>query len=94
MREFLHCHVTSNIDLTQDERTLVDKYNIPLHFILSTKAQRAEYDKQWMNAVRLWIDAKEWKRAHDTYCYYAFHNTLLKGFYRLCLFHLQERLFY
>ncbi|CAF3590685.1 unnamed protein product [Rotaria sordida] len=81
VNEFLHRHVTSNIDLTQDEQTLVDKYNIPINMILSTKAQRAEYDKQWMNAVRLWIDAKQWRKAHDTYCYYVFHDTLLKGDY-------------
>lgn len=80
MTEFLHRHVTSNIDLTQDEQILVDKYNMPLKLILSTKAQRAEYDKQWMNSVRLWIDAKQWRRAHDTYCCYVFHDTILKGF--------------
>jgi hypothetical protein len=80
VNEFLHRHVTSNIYLTQDEQTLVDKYNVPLKLILSTKAQRAEYDKQWMNAVRLSIDAKQWRRAHDTYCHYVFHDTLLKGF--------------
>jgi hypothetical protein len=80
VNEFLHRHVTSNIDLTQDEQTLVDKYNVPLKLILSTKAQRAEYDKQWTNAVRLSIDAKQWRRAHDTYCHYVFHDTLLKGF--------------
>jgi len=81
VKEFLHRHVTSNIDLTQNEQILIDKYNLPLYLILSTKAQRAEYDKQWMNAVRLWIDAKQWRRAHDTYCNYVFHDTLLKGFY-------------
>ncbi|CAF0854956.1 unnamed protein product [Rotaria sp. Silwood1] len=81
INEFLHRHVTSNIDLTQEEQTLVDKYNIPINMILSAKAQRAEYDKQWMNAVRLWIDAKQWRKAHDTYCYYVFHDTLLKGDY-------------
>jgi len=81
VKEFLHRHVTSTIDLTQNEQMLIDKYNLPLYLILSTKAQRAEYDKQWMNAVRLWIDAKQWRRAHDTYCNYVFHDTLLKGFY-------------
>ncbi|CAF2416481.1 unnamed protein product [Rotaria sp. Silwood2] len=81
VNEFLHRHATSNIDLTQDEQTLVDKYNIPINIILSAKAQRAEYDKQWMNAVRLWINAKLWRKAHDTYCYYVFHDTLLKGDY-------------
>ncbi|CAM4813455.1 unnamed protein product [Rotaria magnacalcarata] len=79
VNEFLHRHVTSYIDLTQDEQTLVDKYNIPINMILSAKAQRAEYDKQWTNAVRLWIDAKQWRKAHDTYCYYVFHDTLLRG---------------
>jgi hypothetical protein len=81
VKEFLHRHVTSNIDLTQNEQILIDKYNLPLYLLLSTKAQRAEYDKQWTNAVRLWIDAKQWRRAHDTYCNYVFHDTLLKGFY-------------
>ncbi|UJR23692.1 hypothetical protein I4U23_026674 [Adineta vaga] len=83
INEFLHRHVSSNIDLNEDEQILIDKYNIPLKLILSTKAQRAEYDKQWTNAVRLWIDAKQWRRAHDTYCYYVFHDTLLKGNYDL-----------
>ncbi|CAF3653893.1 unnamed protein product [Adineta steineri] len=81
VNEFLHRHVISDKDLSQDEQILVDKYNIPLKLILSTKAQRAEYDKQWMNAVRLWMDAKQWRRAHDTYCHYVFHDTLLKGDY-------------
>jgi hypothetical protein len=85
VNEFLHRHVTSDIDLNEDEQTLVDKYNLPLNLILSTKAQRAEYDKQWMNAVRLWIDAKQWRRAHDTYCSYVFHNTLLQGFFIVCI---------
>ena len=71
--------MTSTIDLTEDEQMLVDKYNLPLNEILAKKAQRAEYDKQWMNAVHLWIDAKQWRRAHDTYCSYVFHETLLKG---------------
>jgi len=83
VKEFLHRHVTSNTDLTQNEQILIDKYNLPLNLILSTKAQRAEYDKQWMNSVRLWIDAKQWRRAHDTYCNYVFHDTLLKGFINL-----------
>jgi len=86
VKEFLDRHVTSNIDLTQNEQILIDKYNLPLNLILSTKAQRAEYDKQWMNAVRLWIDAKQWRRAHDVYCNYVFHNTLLKGFINLFFF--------
>ena len=77
--ECLHRHVTSTIDLTEDEQTLVAQYNLPLNEILAKKAQRAEYDKQWMNAVHLWIDAKQWRRAHDTYCTYVFHETLLKG---------------
>ncbi len=81
VKEFLHRHVTSDICLTPNEQILVDKYNLPLNLILSTKAQRAEYDKQWMNAVRLWIDARQWRRANDTYCNYVFHDTLLKGFY-------------
>lgn len=81
VNEFLHRHVTSNIDLTQDEQILVDKYNIPLNAVLSAKAQRAEYDKQWKNAVRLWIDAKQWRKAHDTYCYCVFHDTLLRGLF-------------
>ncbi|CAF1295275.1 unnamed protein product, partial [Adineta ricciae] len=81
INEFLHRHVSSTVDLSEDEQSLIDKYNIPLKSILSTKAQRAEYDKQWMNAVRLWIDAKQWRRAHDTYCHYVFHDTLLKGNY-------------
>lgn len=79
VNEFLQRHVTSDVDLIQDEQTVVDKYNTPLNFVLSAKAQRAEYNKQWMNAVRLWIEAKQWRKAHDTYCYYVFHDTLLKG---------------
>lgn len=81
VKEFLHGHVTSDVDLIENEQILIDKYNLSLNLILSTKAQRAEYDKQYTNAVRLWIDAKQWRRAHDIYCSYVFHDTLLKGLY-------------
>jgi hypothetical protein len=79
VKEFLQHHVSSDTDLSPDEQALMDQYDIPQKLILSTKAQRAEYDKRWSNAVRLWIDAKQWRRAHDTYCGYVFHETLLKG---------------
>lgn len=79
VREFLHRHVSSDIHLNQDEQALIDKYAVPEKLILATKAQRAEYDKRWTNAVHLWINAKQWRKAHDTYCNYVFHDTLLRG---------------
>jgi len=79
VKELLSRHVTSDVELTSNEQILVEKYNLPSNLILSTKAQRAEYDKQWTNAVRLWIQAKQWRRAHETYCTNVFHETLLKG---------------
>lgn len=77
--ECLHRHVTSSVELTEDEHSLIEKYNLPLNRLLLAKAQRAEYEKEWMNAVRLWIDGKQWRRAHDIYCSFVFHQTLLKG---------------
>ena len=83
MKEYLHRHVTSDMDLTSDEQILVDKYNLPLPIILSSKAQRAEYEKQWLHAVRLWIDAKQWRRAHDAFCNHVFHDILFKGLMKI-----------
>lgn len=79
VKEYLNRHVTSDMDLTPDEQILLDKYNLPLPLVLSSKAQRAEYEKHWLHAVRLWIDAKQWRRAHDTFCNHVFHETLFKG---------------
>lgn len=81
VKEFLYRHVTCDLDLTSDEQILVDKYNLPLSIILSSKAQRAEYDKQWLHAVRLWIDARQWRQAHETFCHHVFHDILLKGLF-------------
>jgi hypothetical protein len=71
--------VTSSIELTDDERFIVETYHLPLNRILVAKAQHAEYDKQWTNAVHLLIAGKKWRRAHDIYCSFVFHDTLLKG---------------
>lgn len=86
VKELLFRHVISDVDLTSNEQLLVEKYNLPLNLILSSKAQRAEYDRQWINAVRLWIEAKQWRRAHEIYSTYVFHDTLLKG----CFFRFQQ----
>lgn len=83
VKEYLHRHVTSDMDLTSDEQILLDKYNLPLPIILSSKAQRAEYEKQWLHAVRLWIDARQWRRAHDAFCNHVFHDILFKGLMKM-----------
>ena len=65
--------------MTDDENFLIEKLQLPINRILIGKAQRAEYEKQWRNSVRLWIEAKQWRRAHDTFFSFVFHEILLNG---------------
>lgn len=65
--------------MNDDENFLIEKLQLPINRILIGKAQRAEYEKQWRNSVRLWIEAKQWRRAHDTFFSFVFHEILLDG---------------
>lgn len=71
--------MTSETILTEEEQCLIEKFNLPENQILLAKAQRAEYEHKWTDSVHLWIKARQWQRAHETYCRFVFHETILQG---------------
>lgn len=57
-------NVTSSSDLTENEKFLIEKLNVPCEWIYEYKALRAKYEHQYANQLQLLLKAHKWNEAH------------------------------
>lgn len=64
VRLYLSINVTSQSELTESERFLVEKLKVPSEWIYEYKALRAKYEHLYENQLELLLKAHKWNDAH------------------------------
>jgi nuclear pore complex protein Nup98-Nup96 len=64
VHHYISKNVSSQSELTEQERFLVDKLNVPAEWIYEHKALRAKYEHSYENQFLLLLKAHKWNEAH------------------------------
>jgi len=82
-----HCRVNEDdtIDLSDEERVIVDKFRVPVEWIHDAKALNAKYSKEHYKEAMHLIRAGQWNRAHQVISEQLAADAIIEGKKNICI---------
>ncbi len=65
VRGYLSRYVTSESELTEKEKFVIESLVVPREWVYEMKAQRAKYEYKYENQFKLLVKAHKWNEAHS-----------------------------